>query len=826
LLHHEFRVTGSGWQTVRIDLVKDAGWGGTLSAFRIDPTSEVPEAHVEIDWVRLVNEVQAARGALELLGPAGVEPPQRLELAVPGTTVVAGTRQPVTCRALDARGQPVPDWPVALRLDSASDGRLDAADSPSLAEAPGLRRAVTDSDGIARVMLVAGRRAGQAADRLFAEAAGTQASAQVAIGLLTGPPHHYRVQPDSPLLLRASDLPVAIAAQIEDEAGNPLPLPGRRLAFRVPEGVSGDAAQADTDAQGVARTRLAVDPAVRWVWRVEVEDNEGLRGTSAAITFLPDPPRPDPIQVLPNGYFADSAGKPFVPLGGFYANWVQSETPDGEWGRLRSFTDTTDDDKRAWLRFLADSGVTAMRFMLRTHRPNGMEPMDIVGRVNPELFAEGVRYLDLGREFGLRFQLVVHEDYTKPVYVNREPIARFALRHYTAEQFRLLPPFQRRFLVDRDTLSPAGLRYTDPDAIACQDQYARELAEALLGNPQVFSYELENEMVNCPASWANHAIDVIHSLDPEVLVGVSHGGGGLHTGDPLWWQRNVRLGYYNYHLYPTGTTSPEMDYGAAVDVLARYGRLAGVCFMGESAGDEFGRHPDREVRRWVMRDIIWLALTNGNPGVFFWNARGAEVREFRLAREAMAMLDLATFRRVRPEIAIAVDHPLDGDKYYRTPQGVQDYAMMGRYAQHYLSQGVDTDFVVGPEAAAAYPLRCALAEFAPPEPTRRPVRASPGWQLRYLVRDDGQEVLVYVRNLATIESWRPPGDERAGTMYLRTRRPTPLALDFALPAGQPYAAVAFDLDSETRRAFAVEPAAALDLGSTDHDWGLVLKRAH
>lgn len=823
LIHHPFTVRGTGWQTVRIDLAKEAGWGGTLSAFRIDPTSEVAAAHVEIDWVQLVNDVAAGRSPLECLGRPGVPAPTQLAVTADRLAAVAGSRQVVLCRALDADGSPVAGWPLTLRVDSQSDGRLDAAPGqPSLTVDRLTRRAVTATDGTAQFVLVAGRRAAPASDRLRLTAAVSTATAALAVDTVTGPAHHYRVEPAQVTVLRRADLPVTLTAQIEDEAGNALPVPGRTLTFALPEGATLDPAQPVTDNQGRARARLSLDPAKRWVWRLEAADNEGLKGIAGALVYLPDGPRPDPIRLLPNGYFADSAGRPFLPLGGFYANWVQSETPDGEWRTLRSFTDTTDEDKRAWMRFLADSGVTAMRFMLRTHRPNGMEPLDIGGRVNPELFAEAVRYLDLAREFNLRFQLVVHEDYTKPVYVNRQPIEQFALRQYSAAQLAALPPYQRRFLVDRAILSPAGARYTDPDAIACQDQYARELTTALLGNPQVFSYELENEMVNCPASWANHAIGVIQEVDKDVLVGVSHGGGGLHTGDPLWWHRNVRLGYYNYHLYPSGTTSAAMDYGAAVDVLARYGRMAGVCFLGESAGDEFQTHPSRETRRWVMRDIIWMALTNGNPGVFFWNARGAEVREFRLAREAMAKLDLATFRRARPAIAIAVSHPLDDDKYYRTPQGAKDYAMMGRYAGHYLALGVETDFTVDPKPAG-YPQHCSLAEFAPPEPASRPFRAGPGWQLKYLAREDWQQVLVYVRNVAGIEPWRPRPD-RGATLFLRTRQPAPLSLDLALSGDQPFAAAVYDLDTETTRTLTVPPTGSVELGTTDHDWVLVLQR--
>ena len=40
----------------------------------------------------------------------------------------------------------------------------------------------------------------------------------------------------------------------------------------------------------------------------------------------------------------------------------------------------------------------------------------------------------------------------------------------------------------------------------------------------------------------------------------------------------------------------------------------------------------------------------------------------------MAMLDLATFRRAKPEIGIDVRHPLDDDKWFRTAEGRKAYA--------------------------------------------------------------------------------------------------------------------------------------------------------
>lgn len=359
--------------------------------------------------------------------------------------------------------------------------------------------------------------------------------------------------------------------------------------------------------------------------------------------------------------------------------------------------------------------------------------------------------MDLARQFGLQFQLVIHEDYEKPIYFNQHHLRRFALPAFAGENLDLLPAEQRRFLCDLDLITPIQEKYRDPDVLACQDRYARGLIPVLHNNPQVFAYELENEMVDCPASWANHAIDVIRGSDTATPVCVSHGGGGLHTADPLWWHRNVRINFYSYHLYPDGSaTSEAIDYGAAVNVLTRYGRMCGPSMLGESAGDQFQQHPSRETQRRVMRDLIWLALTNGNPSVFFWNARGAEVQEFKMAHQAMSQLDLATFRRAKPEISVDVTHVLDDDKWFRSPEGHQAYLMMGRYAQHHASQGVDLDFTLEP---AGYAKHCSLKEFVPPEPSARPFRFGEGWQVNYLARDDWREVLVYVRNLAGIEPW-------------------------------------------------------------------------
>ena len=208
-------------------------------------------------------------------------------------------------------------------------------------------------------------------------------------------------------------------------------------------------------------------------------------------------------------------------------------------------------------------------------------------------------------------------------------------------------------------------------------------------------------MVNCPAEWANHALQTIRTVDPDTPLCVSHGGGGLETADPAWWKEKTAIDFYTYHLYPQGTTAPEMDYGLAASVLTRYGRIGKPAFLGESAGDQFSFGPDRETRRWTMRDLIWFSLVNGNPGCFFWNARGSELAEFKLAAEVAGRIDWSTLCRKRPAIAVRVPHPLDDDRWFRTPLGRAALAMLARYGRHYLDRGVDFDIVLGEASSYA-----------------------------------------------------------------------------------------------------------------------------
>ncbi len=815
LVQYDFHVSGSDWQTVRIDLRTQARWHGVLTALRIDPCKYV-DAHVEIDWVRILGLVAAARSPVEVLG---TQPkPARVQLSLPLPSPVAGSEQILTVRATAADGSVHAGWPIRVSLAPKSGGTIEPDGRCAALPVRGGVRALTRPDGSISVRYRASRRAGPSADQLIAVAEWSSAD-PVALSVSTrpGPATQYTVTPLVPTILPRGSKRLKLTAHLADQWGNPVQGGNRPVVWSAPGAKLAYAAQR-TAPDGSAKALLIGDPSKRWVVEVSVRDATGLCGRSAPICVLPTGLRVKPVHTLPNGYFA-AGSRAWMPLGGFYANWVGTPSPDGEWNRLISFVDATDEQIVAWLQVLKASGVTAERFMLRAHRPNGMEPMDIGGRVNPGLFAKFLHYLDLARPFGFRFQLVLHEDYTKPLYFDGEALEKFALPWYAGEDLNKLPPFRRRFIRDRRLIDDIGAKYTDPDVIACQDAYAREIVGLLKGNPLVFGYELENEMVGAPASWVNHQIAVIHAVDPSVPICVSHGGGGLFSADPAWWHAKTAIDYYTPHLYPDPpVTSPAVDYGLAVDVLMAYSRLASPAFLGESAGDQFAQHPSRDTRRWTMRDIIWFSITNGAPGCFFWNARASEIAEFRLANAIASRIDWTTFRRRPAATIVSVPHPLTDDQWFNTADGRKAYAAMAQYAQEALDRGAEIAFALGSPAGKQ---SLDAPRFEAPSSMGSDFHVSSGFQLKPLVRADGSEALLYVRNFAGVERWDSPGTPRT-TQYLRKRAAAPLTITTILPGR--FTADVWDLDTGVHSSRTVSAGQALELGTTDHDFAVLLKR--
>lgn len=135
---------------------------------------------------------------------------------------------------------------------------------------------------------------------------------------------------------------------------------------------------------------------------------------------------------------------------------------------------------------------------------------------------------------------------------------------------------------------------------------------------------------------------------------------------------------------------------------------------------------------------------------------------------------------------------------------------------------MDFDFTFEPER---YEQHCDLSQFAPPAAKHRRLRVPKGWQCKYLARQDWSEALVYVRNLAGIEPWDSKmGRRGAWRQYLRQRARRSLLLELDLPAGR-YLVHAYDLDAQTVAKCEVRGNEAITLGTTDHDFALVVKRS-
>ncbi|MGQ9733362.1 MAG: LamG-like jellyroll fold domain-containing protein, partial [Candidatus Zipacnadales bacterium] len=406
LQSHEFRIAGVGWQTVRIDLQREAHWGGVLSAFRIDPTEEV-DAEIAIDWVRLLSVLPARRQPVELLSePSGV--PARVELALADQSVTAGHEQPLIVRVTDEAGKAVAGQPVLVRLSEESGGELRPAEQPVIKTHNGLR-GLTNDEGSLVVTYAANTRAQPTADTILAT---TEFPAVAALPLKVdthaGPPTRLQILSDGVTIFREQEAPFKITFQPVDRFGNPAGR-GQVKAWDVADGRL--ELLSELDSQGRAQALFYPDMKRRWVYTITAATEE-VSGESGPICVLPAGPRPDPVTLGPNGYFRVTEGKPYIPLGGLYINVIGLPDPKtAEQGRiLKSFSEASEQEIRNWLTFLHAQGVNTLRLMLRTHTPQGLEPMDVGGRVNLPLFAKTLRLLDLARDFDMRYLLDIHDD--------------------------------------------------------------------------------------------------------------------------------------------------------------------------------------------------------------------------------------------------------------------------------------------------------------------------------------------------------------------------------------------------------------------------------
>jgi len=130
-----------------------------------------------------------------------------------------------------------------------------------------------------------------------------------------------------------------------------------------------------------------------------------------------------------------------------------------------------------------------------------------------------------------------------------------------------------------EVLPSPALRYTDPDAMACQRDYLRELIPVLAGREEVLCYEFENEMVYPPMSWCRATAAVIRSIDPRTLI---LGNPGPHEWpEPLLW-RESGCDLFSFHPYNDGASAA--DHGAIVFLRSKYAAQSRLPFYTGEGG--------------------------------------------------------------------------------------------------------------------------------------------------------------------------------------------------------------------------------------------------
>jgi len=518
------------------------------------------------------------------------------------------------------------------------------------------------------------------------------------------------------------------------------------------------------------------------------------------------------IVLLPSGYLAFSDGRPFFPLGGFYANWpavikegeeaLQNYDlfPCGPNPYKAGYPWSEEIEKMVdnWLEFCARSGVTALRLMLRN--------MDLVGEVD-EVQLKAVKHLfALAKPRGIYFAVVLFEDYDKPPYVNQEILEKIVLPKYEGRDLSELPSYRKRFLVEKRL---AQDKYNDPDVLACQKDYLRQLIPQLASESQIFCYELENEMVPAPIPWVNEITSFIRQLDPKRLILADPLSSDYPT--PLNW-RQADIDIYSYHPYNDGF--PYADYGAVIYTRSKWARLVGKpCFTGEGGINQnrwqegVKKVPLDEAVRGV-RDQIWLTIANGECGAFLWAPElKSEVREFGKAKEVLTKLDPRSLRRKKPDIGLVIPK-----------ERANELSM--RWAWFMLDRGLDFDFLAEP--SKDYKL-CLNIEEAPSSAIslpQSPFKPSDGYQSAYLLSEDGRQALLYLRNVAG--GIKDFGDGRA--CYLRLVQPADAKLVLDLEGS--YRAYIYDL-SEGRWMGERKASGKGELilaRQTTHDFVVILKR--
>ena len=801
---HDFEVHGKDFQTLTFDLKKlfENFWDGRqFRALRIDTTDKQPGVTVEVDWIQLTRpSVQVDAGpVLSADEVARRSTVKKLRVECP-SKVTVGEQVSVKVIALDDQGKPVKDVPVAVALHIGD-------------------RLVTSCVSKSDVVTVdVGTQAATATwtmglcDEMGRPAGPVQ---QNSLAISPAALDHYELTPAKEVV-PVTEAEVKLSIWGVDCFGNPIPVHLQAPQWEINGGGSITPGQLLGEPASVT-IKCADRPRV--VHDIVLRDAKGHEGHARVMTLaLKD----QPTQINSNGFFVDSKGELYMPLGGFYVNWPAAlPKPNGAISRSMDlfpcnalpyrygFPWSDDVEKKVvdYLQLCHKHGVTGLRLMLRN--------MDIVGRVDPVQLKAVLHLLDLAKPLGIKFNIVLLEDYNKAPYVNLDILDKIVLPHYTEAELKTLPPHRARFLVSKEVLPKAAMRYEDQGVIRCQKEYLAELLPYLSDREEVFCYEFENEMVYPPMSWVNEMAAFIRAIDPKTPI---LGNPGPHDWPEPWRWRGSNIDLYSYHPYNNGL--PEADHGAVIFMRSKWSSATGFpMFTGEgginqsrwsSNGVTIKKAPQDCATRGI-RDQIWLSIGCGANGAFMWtSSHETEMAEFGKVLPALKAvgIDLHTIKRRRPRTVLVMPEN----------QSANNRACVIGY--QLLDRGVDFD--TRPADAAEdykFHIDAATVDLKQLEVMPEFLEPMKGYQITYLASENLDQVLVYLRNTAG-------GIHNHGVVrpcHLREPQPAQAGLKLVGPTRWTQVK-AFDLDASTPVSVQVDGNTLRIDSDTTHDYVIGLKR--
>jgi hypothetical protein len=364
-----------------------------------------------------------------------------------------------------------------------------------------------------------------------------------------------------------------------------------------------------------------------------------------------------------NGYFYENSGKRYIPLGifgcyfqvGFIGETLGRTLYHGK--GMIAFQNLTVEQWHKFFAYLKKDGYTAIRMFPRgDSKRSAWEGLDLGGKVNRDLLQTILNYLAVGREYGIKCQLCLFTEMECSFYCEPNTRRYWGEQFYSPEEIESAPDYMRRFLLNLDDIVDYNDYYTDPDVRACNKRFLDELIPLIKNCEDIFSVEISNEfgwasphakpfntfrweITDKYLEWESDIAEYIKSLAPNLPLCQSNAGLGILGHDNIQWGKAVPTDFFSVHIYPDICGQiPESDYASAASMTLKYTGLARPAMFGEWQALEAEKlNITKRDEALLARDITWLSLLNGSPGVISWCAESRG--EYRAVSEVFSRFE-------------------------------------------------------------------------------------------------------------------------------------------------------------------------------------------